>query len=190
LLYLAVIYSFLGWIKMKRFPYFTVFWPASDILQHKHKGGIESMLKAERRAEVEWQGSLIQGSGRLVSVGSGAIGNLPITWASRTERSDGKTSPEELMAAAHAACYAMAFSHALAQAGNPAERLTVDATCTFEQVEGGFKISTMALDVHGKVPGLDQAGFEKFAQQAEQGCPVSNALRNNVAISVNAHLES
>ena len=148
------------------------------------------MLKAERRAEVEWQGSLIQGSGKLVSVGSGAIGNLPITWASRTERSDGKTSPEELMAAAHAACYAMAFSHALAQAGNPAERLTVDATCTFEQVEGGFKISTMALDVHGKGPGLDQAGFEKLAQQAEQGCPVSNALRNNVAISVNAHLES
>jgi len=148
------------------------------------------MLKAERRAEVEWQGSLIQGSGRLVSVGSGAIGNLPVTWASRTERSDGKTSPEELIAAAHAACYAMAFSHALAQAGNPAERLTVDATCTFEQVEGGFKISTMVLDVHGKVPGLDQAGFEKLAQQAEQGCPVSNALRNNVAISVNAHLES
>ena len=148
------------------------------------------MLKAERRAEVEWHGSLIQGSGRLVSVGSGAIGNLPVTWASRTERSDGKTSPEELLAAAHAACYAMAFSHALAQAGNPAERLTVDATCTFEQVEGGFKVSTMVLDVRGKVPGLDQAGFEKLAQQAEQGCPVSNALRNNVAISVNAHLES
>ncbi len=148
------------------------------------------MLKAERRAEVEWQGSLIQGSGRLVSVGSGAIGNLPITWASRTERSDGKTSPEELIAAAHAACYAMAFSHGLAQAGTPAERLTVDATCTFEQVEGGFKISTMVLDVRGKVPGLDQAGFEKAALQAEQGCPVSNALRNNVAISVNAHLES
>ena len=148
------------------------------------------MLKAERRAEVEWHGSLIQGSGRLVNVGSGAIGNLPVTWASRTERSDGKTSPEELLAAAHAACYAMAFSHALAQAGTPAERLTVDATCTFEQVEGGFKVSTMVLDVRGKVPGLDQAGFEKLAQQAEQGCPVSNALRNNVAISVNAHLES
>ena len=148
------------------------------------------MLKAERRAEVEWQGSLIQGSGRLVSVGSGAIGNLPITWASRTEKSDGKTSPEELIAAAHAACYAMAFSHGLAQAGTPAERLTVDATCTFEQVEGGFKISTMVLDVRGKVPGLNQAGFEKAALQAEQGCPVSNALRNNVAISVNARLES
>jgi lipoyl-dependent peroxiredoxin len=148
------------------------------------------MAKAERRAEVEWQGSLIQGSGRIVRVGSGAIGNLPITWAARTERSDGKTSPEELLAAAHAACFAMAFSHGLAQAGTPAERLNVNATCTFEQVEGGFKVSTMVLDVRGRVPGLDQAGFEKAAQQAGQGCPISGALRNNVAISVNSHLES
>jgi lipoyl-dependent peroxiredoxin len=148
------------------------------------------MLKAERRADVVWEGDLLHGSGTIVSVGSGALGALPVTWASRTERSDGKTSPEELMAAAHAACYAMAFSHTLAQAGTPAERLSVSATCTFEQVEGGFKISTMDLDVRGKVPGLDEAGFEKVAQQAEQGCPVSNALRNNVQIRVNAHLES
>ena len=147
-------------------------------------------VKAERRAEVVWQGTLIQGSGNLVSVGSGAIGNLPVTWASRTERSDGKTSPEELLAASHAACYAMAFSHTLAQAGTPAEQLTVDATCTFEQTDSGFKVSTMVLDVRGRVPGLDQAGFEKAAQQAEQGCPISNALRNNVAIHVNAQLES
>ena len=148
------------------------------------------MAKAERRAEVEWQGSLIQGSGKIVGVGSGAIGNLPVTWASRTERSDGKTSPEELLAAAHAACFAMAFSNGLAQAGTTAERLHVNATCTFEQVEGGFKVSTMVLDVSGRVPGLDQASFEKAAQAAGQGCPISNALRNNVAISVNAHLES
>ena len=148
------------------------------------------MLKAERRANVVWEGDLLHGSGTIVSVGSGALGALPVTWASRTERSDGKTSPEELMAAAHAACYAMAFSHTLAQAGTPAERLSVSATCTFEQVEGGFKISTMDLDARGKVPGLDEAGFEKVAQQAEQGCPVSNALRNNVQIRVNAHLES
>ena len=147
-------------------------------------------VKAERRAEVVWQGTLVQGSGNLVSVGSGAIGNLPITWASRTERSDGKTSPEELLAASHAACYAMAFSHTLAQAGTPADQLTVDATCTFEQTESGFKVSNMALDVRGRVPGLDHAGFEKAAQQAEQGCPISNALRNNVAIHVKAQLES
>src|SRR6266702_6356141 len=101
------------------------------------------MAIAERRAIAQWEGDLIQGSGKIVSVGSGAIEGLPVTWASRTESSDGKTSPEELMAAAHAACYAMAFSHTLAQAGTPAERLAVSATCTFEQVEGGFKISTM-----------------------------------------------
>jgi lipoyl-dependent peroxiredoxin len=148
------------------------------------------MAKAERRADVVWEGNLVQGHGKVVSVGSGALGELPITWASRTERSDGKTSPEELLAAAHAACYAMAFSHTLAQAGTPAERLTVSATCAFEQVGAGFKVTTMDLDVRGKVPGLDQAGFENIAQQAEQGCPVSNALRNNVQISVKAHLDS
>lgn len=148
------------------------------------------MAKAERRADVVWEGNLLQGHGTIVSVGSGALGELPITWASRTERSDGKTSPEELLAAAHAACYAMAFSNTLARAGTPAERLAVSAVCAFEQVEGGYKVTTMDLDVRGRVPGLDQAGFEKVAQQAEQGCPISNALRNNVQIRVAAHLES
>src|SRR5713226_380050 len=147
------------------------------------------MPRAERRAEVVWEGDLLQGHGKIVSVGSGALGELPITWASRTERSDGKTSPEELIAAAHAGCYAMALSHTLAQGGTPAESLFVNAVCAFEQVGGGFKITTMDLDVRGKVPGLDEAGFEKAAQQAEQGCPVSNALRNNVQIRVNAHLD-
>jgi osmotically inducible protein OsmC len=147
------------------------------------------MAKAERQATVQWEGNLIQGSGKIVSVGSGAIEELPITWASRTERSDGKTSPEELIAAAHAGCYAMAFSHTLAQAGTPAKKLSVSATSTFEQVDGKFKITTINLDVRGIVPGLDQTGFEKAAQQAEQSCPVSNALRNNVQIRVNAHLE-
>src|SRR5438552_8723249 len=113
------------------------------------------MLKAERRAVVEWQGDLIHGNGTILSVGSGALGNLPVTWASRTERSEGRTSPEALLDATHASCFAMAFSNGLAQAGTTAERLHVNATCTFEQVEGGFKVSTMVLDVSGKVPGLD-----------------------------------
>src|SRR5919205_4529402 len=95
------------------------------------------MARAERRAEVVWEGSLIQGHGKIVSVGSGAFGELPITWASRTERSDGRTSPEELLAAAHAACYAMAFSHTLAQAGNPPDQLHVIATVTLDPKEGG-----------------------------------------------------
>jgi len=148
------------------------------------------MARAERRADVVWEGNLLQGHGKIVGVGSGALVELPITWASRTERSDGRTSPEELLAAAHAACYAMAFSHTLAQSGTPAERLTVRTVCAFEQVESGFKVTTMDLDVRGNVPGLDQAGFEQMAQQAERGCPVSNALRNNVQIRVKAQPES
>jgi len=148
------------------------------------------MARAERRADVVWEGNLLQSHGKIVGVGSGALVELPITWASRTERSDGRTSPEELLAAAHAACYAMAFSHTLAQSGTPAERLTVRTVCAFEQVESGFKVTTMDLDVRGNVPGLDQAGFEQMAQQAERGCPVSNALRNNVQIRVKAQPES
>jgi osmotically inducible protein OsmC len=146
------------------------------------------MALAERRAEVVWEGNLTQGNGTL-TVGSGALGTQPVTWASRTERSDGKTSPEELIAAAHAACYAMAFSNTLNTRGTPPERLTVSAVCTLDRVEGGVKITTMELSVRGKVPGIDQAGFEQTAQKAEQGCPVSNALRNNVQIRVHTQLE-
>ncbi len=145
------------------------------------------MIKAERRAEAIWEGNLLQGHGS-VHAGSGAFGELPISWPARTERPDGKTSPEELIAA-HAGCYAMAFSNTLASGGHTPQRLTVNATCTFEQIEGGFKIGSVTLDVRGKVPGMDAASFAQAAQKAEQGCPVSNALRNNVAIRVNAHLE-
>lgn len=147
------------------------------------------MAKAERRAQVTWQGDLMKGRGSVDSVGSGALENMSITWASRTERSDGKTSPEELMAAAHAACYAMALSHTLALGGTTPERVVVNAVCAFEQVGDGFKVTTMDLNVRGKVPGLDQAGFEQATRQAEQACPVSNALRNNVQIRLTSSLE-
>ena len=145
-------------------------------------------MKAERRAETRWEGNLLNGQGKL-HLGSGAAGELPVTWASRTERSDGKTSPEELIAAAHASCYAMAFSNTLSREGHPPESLTVNAVCTLEQVEGAFKITTMTLDVQGKVPGLDEASFVQIAQKAEQGCPVSNVLRHGLQIHLNAHLE-
>src|SRR5207247_4089514 len=108
------------------------------------------MATAERRAEVTWDGNLVQGRGQIVKTGSGALNDLPITWASRVEHSDGRTSPEELIAAAHAACYAMAFSHTLTQAGTPPERLNVSAVCALELGAGGLKIVSMALDVHGK----------------------------------------
>ncbi len=146
------------------------------------------MAMAERQAQVIWEGNLTQGNGKITS-GSGALGELPVTWAARTERADGKTSPEELIAAAHAACFAMAFSNTLNTAGSPPQRLMVTAVCTLDRVDGKLKITTMDLEVTGTVPGLDQAGFERIARQAEQGCPVSNALRNNVEIRVNAHLD-
>lgn len=142
-------------------------------------------MAAERRAEVIWQGNLTQGNGRL-NVGSGAFGELPITWAARTEKPDGKTSPEELIAAAHAGCYAMALSSTLNKDGTPPEQLVINAACTLDQ----GKITTMQLDVRGRVPGLDEAAFQEAARKAEQSCPVSNALRNNVQIQLNARLET
>ncbi|SRR5579884_136822 len=144
-------------------------------------------MKAERTAEAVWQGTLTKGQGSL-SGRSGALNNLPVTWASRVERSDGRTSPEELIAAAHASCYAMAFSLTLEQNGTPPETLRVSATCTLDDASGGPKISRLQLDVTGTVPGLDAAGFERVAKQAEQLCPVSNLMRNNTEIVLNAHL--
>ncbi|HYK84991.1 MAG TPA: OsmC family peroxiredoxin [Ktedonobacteraceae bacterium] len=146
------------------------------------------MPKAERRAEVTWEGNLTEGHGTIASTSSGALKNMPITWASRVERPDGKTSPEELLAAAHAECYAMSLSHTLAQGGTPAEMLNVSAVCTIEIGASGPKIRSVDLNVRGKVAGLDEAGLEKAAQAAEQSCPVSNALRNNVSISVKTQL--
>lgn len=147
------------------------------------------MALAERRADATWHGNLTQGNG-TVRVGSGALPEMPVTWASRTEQPGGKTSPEELIAAAHAACFAMALSNALNTGGTPPEQLDVNAVCTLDRVEGGVKITKMDLTVRGKVSGLDAAGFERAVHAAEQGCPVSNALRNNVEVKVNAHLEA
>ena len=142
----------------------------------------------QRQAQVVWNGDL-KGNG-TITVGSGALGELPVTFSARTENADGKTSPEELIAAAHATCFAMVLSNMLAKAGTPPERLDVQATCSLDRKpEGGLKITSMQLDVTGRVPGLDQAKFEELAQEGEKGCPVSNALRNNVDIKLNAHLD-
>ncbi len=145
------------------------------------------MAAAQSRAEVTWQGDLARGRGD-VRVESGAFPEQPITWGARIQRMRDMTSPEELLAAAHAGCYAMALANTLAQAGSPPTRLDVTATCAFDQVSGKFKITTMELEVQGEVPGLDQARFEELARQGEQNCPVSNALRNNVEIRVKATL--
>jgi osmotically inducible protein OsmC len=144
---------------------------------------------AERRAEVVWEGDLMSGSGTIVSTGSGAFGDLGVTWKARTEDSGGLTSPEELLAAAEASCFSMALAHGLAQGGHAPERLDTSAVCSFEQVEGGFAVTRMELSVRGRVPGLDQDGFREAAEQAKDGCPVSKALAGNVAVSVSATLE-
>ena len=143
------------------------------------------MATAERHAEVTWQGDLRSGSGTF-DVGSGALAQQQVTFANRAEDPAGHTSPEELIAAAHATCYAMALSNTLAEGGNPPERLQVTAKVALDL--GSLKISTDELTVEGTVPGLDQSAFEEAARKAEGTCPVSNALRGNVDIQLNATL--
>jgi lipoyl-dependent peroxiredoxin len=147
------------------------------------------MAMAERTATTVWEGDLPKGRGTL-TLKSGATGDLPVTWSSRTERSDGKTSPEELIAAAHAACFAMALSNVLAEGGHPAESLDVTSTVALDTLDGGPKVTSSRLTVTGRVPGMDQAAFHEAIRAAEEGCPVSNALRGNLDISVEATLES
>ena len=146
------------------------------------------MANAQRTASAVWEGSLADGKGVVSLTSSGAAGPLPVTWASRPTRSQGKTSPEELVAAAHASCYCMALSGILVQAGTPPEKLEVSATVTFAQVEGGFKVASSALAVKGTVPSLSAAGFKEATEAARDGCPISGALKNNVKITVAAEL--
>ena len=142
-----------------------------------------------RRADATWEGDLISGSGVVSASSSGAFSTLPVSWASRTEASNGKTSPEELVAAAHAACFSMAFSAGLARAGFPAERLDVTADVSFDKLEAGWTVTKSALTVRGVVPGIDQAAFVAAAEAARDGCPISRALKGNVELSVDATLE-
>ena len=144
---------------------------------------------AERTAEVRWHGNLIEGSGEILRTGSGALGHLPVTWEARSGQSGGKTSPEELIAAAHAACYAMAFSNELNKLGHPPESLDVAARAVFELGAGGARIASIDLTVKAKVPGIDSAAFAKTAEGAKDGCPVSKALAGNVDIRLHATLE-
>jgi osmotically inducible protein OsmC len=130
-------------------------------------------MATERRAEVTWRGSLMEGSGQIDSSTSGKLDGFAIDWRARSEEAGGKTSPEDLIAAAHASCFAMALSHGLAQAGTPADELHTSATVTFVP---GTGITKIALTVSGSVPGLDDDGFRAAAQTAKENCPVSKAL--------------
>jgi osmotically inducible protein OsmC len=142
-------------------------------------------MATDRHAEVTWHGSLIEGSGSIDRVGSGAFGPLDITWAARAEEPGGRTSPEELIAAAHAACVSMALSHGLAEAGTPPEQLKTAATVTFQPGEG---ITKVALAIRGTVPGLDEDGFRAAAEDAKANCPVSKALGGVPEITLDAAL--
>jgi lipoyl-dependent peroxiredoxin len=142
---------------------------------------------ARREAEIVWEGPLARGAGTLMSESS-ALDKLAVTWASRTERADGQTSPEELLAGAHASCFAMALALVLGENKTPPARVQVSAACTLDEVEGAPRITTVELTVRAQVPGLEAAVLERMASLAADLCPVSNALRGNVKINVRTEL--
>jgi osmotically inducible protein OsmC len=146
-------------------------------------------MAATRTATVTWTGTLAEGSGTVTAGSSGLFTDLPVSWASRTEEVDGRTSPEELLAAAHASCFSMALSGGLARAGTPPDHIHVSATVTFDQVGESWTVTRSELDVVGTVPGVDEAAFDAAAQAAKDGCPISRALAGNVEISVHATVE-
>jgi osmotically inducible protein OsmC len=137
-------------------------------------------------ASAVWEGGLKGGKGSFQAA-SGAFQGA-YSFATRFEGAKG-TTPEELIAAAHAACLSMALSASLEKAGKPATRISTKASCTIEMIGGAPKITTMKLEVRGKVPGVDQAAFAKAAEEAKNGCPVSGALKGNVAFQLDAKLE-
>ncbi len=142
-------------------------------------------MAVEKRAVASWEGSLVEGSGR-VELASGVAGEIPVTWAARTDAGEDKTSPEELIAGAHAACFSKALSNMLAKAGHPARRLEVAATCAFDKQDEGWSITRVDLEVRGDVPGMEASEFQDHAAAAKDGCPVSRALKGNVQIGVKA----
>jgi osmotically inducible protein OsmC len=146
-------------------------------------------MAATRTSTVTWNGTLAEGSGTVSAGTSELFTDLPVSWASRTEAPDGRTSPEELLAAAHASCFAMALSGALARGGTPPDHLHVSSTVTFDQVDGQWKVTRSQLEVVGVVPGMDAAAFDAAAEGAKDGCPISGALTGNVELSVSASLE-
>ena len=144
-------------------------------------------MAVERTASAEWQGDLMSGSGK-VSTQSGVVRDATIKWSSRAEAADENTSPEELIAAAHASCVLMALANGLAQAGTPAQHLESEAAATFDKVGDGFRMTTMRLQIRGQVDGLDDGAFREAAEQAKENCPVSQALSEDVEVTVEASL--
>jgi osmotically inducible protein OsmC len=146
-------------------------------------------MAAVRTATASWQGDLMSGSGTTSAASSETFRDLPISWASRTEEPEGRTSPEELLAAAHASCFAMAFSADLGRAGTPPEHLHVEAEVTFDKLEAGWTVVSSRLTVIGRAPGATAESFDRIAEGTRDGCPISRAVAGNVALSVEATLE-
>jgi lipoyl-dependent peroxiredoxin len=144
-------------------------------------------MAAELRAHTTWQGDLASGSGTF-TVGTGAIGPQEVSWPARTEEPGGKTSPEELIAAALSSCFSMALSGSLARAGTPPTKLETDAVTTFEQTPEGFRMTKIDVRVRGTVEGVDEEAFRRAAEDAKQNCPVSQALKGNVELTLDAAL--
>jgi lipoyl-dependent peroxiredoxin len=144
-------------------------------------------MATDRRADVTWQGSLMEGSGTIRSTTSNAIGEQKVSWPNRSEDNPDSTSPEELIAAAHAACFSMALSNGLAKDGNAPDELNTSATVTFQPGQG---ITKIALTVEGRVPGIDDAAFQEAANTAKENCPVSKALAGVPEITLDARLQS
>lgn len=145
-------------------------------------------MAATRSAHAVWTGDLMEGNGVVSATTSGTFNDLSVSWKARTEEPGGSTSPEELVAAAHASCFSMALSAGLSGDGTPPTKLEVDATVTFNNVGGGWKVTSSALKVSGNVPGLDAAGFQSAAEAAKDGCPISQMMTGNVSLSVEATL--
>ena len=148
------------------------------------------MANAVRRAKAVWDGDLVSGRGVVSAISSGAFSEMLVSWASRIEDSGGRTSPEELLASAHASCFCMALSAILGRAGTPPKKLEASAEVTFTQIEDGWKVETSSLSVKGDVPGIDAAAFADAAEAAKEGCPISGALKGNVDFNVTAELVS
>ena len=147
-------------------------------------------MATTRRADATWSGDLLSGRGTVTASTTQVFTDLPTTWASRTGEPEGVTSPEELLAAAHASCFSMAFSNELAKAGTAPTSVSVTVAVTGDKLDTGWTVLSSAITVRGSAPGATEASFREAAEKARDGCPISKALKNNVELSVDATLEA
>jgi osmotically inducible protein OsmC len=146
-------------------------------------------MAATRTATVTYSGTLVDGDGTVTAGSSGTFADLPVSWSTRTQEPEGRTSPEELLAAAHASCFAMALANGLGRSGTPPDHVHVSATVTFDKVGDLWTVTRSELDVVGAVPGISSEDFDAAAERTKDTCPISRALAGNVELSVSATLE-